>query len=399
MKSIRLIISAVVLMVILAAGFGLYKLFTQKPAIPDMQMPPAMVTVAKPELMDIEEYYDFTGTTVAYEEVEIRARVQGYLEKIHFVEGSLVKKGDLLFEIERPVYQAMYDQALANLQSREAELKRAQLDLERVEKAVVTNAVSQQEVSTRRAQRDQGLAAVSGAKAALQQAELDLSYTRIYSPIDGRVSRKLVDVGNLVGAGVQTLLATVVRNKPIYVNFHVSEGFLADKLGIDTLDGSSTRKILVARENGKEFPYEGVLNYMDNTIDPGTGTILLRGRLENAEEDFLPGMFVRVRVPIETQKDTVCVYDRALYTDIGGKYLLLVGKNNIVERRPVEIGRTEGQMRVITSGLTAEDTYIIKGNQMLVRPGAPVNPVPEGQEPQIPTQGEQGNKQAEQGRE
>jgi RND family efflux transporter MFP subunit len=372
MKAKRLIVTAISLIVIAVLGYGLFKLFTFKPNFTMPEMPMPTVTVAKPTLQSVTEYYEFTGTMESVEKVEIRARVQGYLEKVHFIEGSRVGNGDLLFEIERRSYQAIRDQAYAQLQSCEAELTRAKLDLKRVEQAVKSNAVSQQEVSTRRAQRDQAEAAIMAAKAVLEQAELNLGYTHIHSPIDGRISRKYIDIGNLVGAGEQTLLATVVKLQPIYVHFHVSEGFLIEKFGVNSLDGQSTCRFSVGRENEIDFPHEGIVKYMDNTVDAGTGTILLRGELANTDETFLPGMFVRVKIPVGTQSDAILVHDRALSTDIGGKFLLLVNKDGVVQRRPVEVGRAVGEKRIIRSGLSLEDTYILKGVQM-VFPGMKVN--------------------------
>jgi len=383
MKAKRLIVTAISLIVIAALGYGLFKLFTFKPNFTMPEMPTPTVTVAKPTLQSVTEYYEFTGTMESVEEVEIRARVQGYLEKVHFIEGSRIGNGDLLFEIERRSYQAIRDQAYAQLQSCEAELTRAQLDLKRVEQAVKSNAVSQQEVSTRRAQRDQAEAAVMAAKAVLEQAELNLGYTHIHSPIDGRISRKYIDVGNLVGAGEQTLLATVVKLQPIYVHFHVSEGFLIEKFGVNSLDGQSTCRFSVGRENEIDFPHEGIVKYMDNTVDAGTGTILLRGELANTDETFLPGMFVRVKIPVGAQSDAILVHDRALSTDIGGKFLLLVNKDGVVQRRPVEVGRSVGKMRIIKSGLSLEDTYILKGVQF-VFPGVKVNAQFESHDPAAP---------------
>ncbi len=383
MKATRLLVTVLGLIVIAGIGYGLFRLFTFAPDFQMPEAPPPTVIVARPVIQAVDESYDFTGTTVAVEQVDIRARVQGFLEKIHFVEGSRVKCGDPLFEIERTSYQAMRDQAEAQLRSRQAEVVRTRLDLERVEQAIKTNAVSQQEVTTRRAQRDQAEAQVVAAEAALKQADLDLGYTRIVAPIDGRISRRYVDAGNLVGAGQQTLLATVVRLQPVYVHFYVSEGFLIEKLGAGSFDGRSTRPFFVARENEPDFSHRGVLNYMDNRVDEGTGTILLRGELPNADEAFLPGMFFRVRVPVGTQADAICVYDRALGTDIGGKFLLLVDEDGVVHRRPVETGRPVGQMRVITSGLSPDEKYILKGMQF-VFPGAKVNAVLEGQIPPVP---------------
>lgn len=380
MKIVRALVTIVMLGVIGAAGYGLYRLFTFKPEIPQQQMPTPVVTVDKPQLRTITDYYEFVGTTAPVEEVRIRARVQGYLQQIHFTDGADVGKGDLLFEIERECFQAQRDQAFALLKSSDAELARAEVDLKRVQEAIKTNAVSEQQLTSRRAEHDKAEAAVMANKAALVEAERNLSYTKIYSPIDGKISRRMVDVGNLVGAGEQTLLATLVRLQPIYVMFHVSEGLLLDKLGGGSISPQSPLKFHACFENETGYPREGLLNYMDNTVDEQTGTILLRGELPNAEKKILPGMFARVRVPVGTIEDAVLVNDRAIGTDIGGKYMLLVNQENKVERRPVTIGQQIGEMRVITSGLSAEETYILKGLQF-VFPGMEVTPVMNGAEP------------------
>lgn len=384
MKLKKILVTVVSLLVIAGVGFGLFKLFTTKPDFAQPPMPTPIVTVAKPQTRAITDYHEFTGATSAVEQVDIRARVRGYLEKIHFVDGSDVRMGDLLFEIEPETFQAQRDQAFALLKSSEAELLRAELDLNRVLEAVKTNAVSQQQVTTRQAEHDKANASVMAYKAALAEAEYNLSYTRIHCPIDGRISRRMVDVGNLVGAGEQTLLATVVKLQPIYVSFDVSEGLLLEKLGMNSINAQSAIKFHVGLENESDYPHEGLLNYMDNMVDADTGTILLRGELPNSDMRMLPGMFVRVKVPVGAESDAVLVDERALGTDLGGKYLLLVGKDNIVERRPVVIGREIDRMRVVKSGLSTEDTYILKGLQF-VFPGMEVSPQPAGAEqPQEP---------------
>ena len=380
MKIKKTLITVVCLLIIAGAGYGLYRLFTFKPDFQMPEMPPPTVTVAKPQVRTITDYYEFTGTTAAIETVQVRARVQGYLQKIHFVDGSDIRKGDLLFEIEAESFQAQHDQAFARVKSSEAELVRAELDLKRQEEAIKTNAVSRQQLTTSMADRDKAQALVMADKAALAEAELNLSYTKIRSPIGGRISRRLVDVGNLVGAGEQTLLATVVKFQPIYVNFDVSEGFLLEKLGENFVGGQSAFKFYIGLENETGYPREGVLNYMENTVDAATGTILLRGELPNTNRDILPGMFVRVKVPVGTNVDAVLINQRALGTDIGGKYLLLVDKDNRVERRPVTVARQIDEMRVISSGLSADDRYILKGLQF-VFPGMQVSTQPAGQDP------------------
>jgi RND family efflux transporter MFP subunit len=389
MKLKQKLFTVVSLLVIGGIGFGLYKLFTFKPNFTEPPMPTPVVTVDKPIIQTVSNYYEFTGTTSAIKEVQIRARVQGYLQKIHFVDGSDISKGDILFEIEPESFQAKRDQALAMLKSGEAELVRAELDLERVQEAVKTNAVSQQDVTAKKAERDKAQAAVLANKAALVEAELNLSYTKIRSPISGRISGRMVDAGNLVGAGEQTLLATIVKLQPIYIEFYVSEGLLLEQLQRNKVNGQSSFKFYVGLENETGYPHEGILNYMDNTVDAGTGTVLMRGDLQNTEKKIIPGMFVRVKVPVGETSDAILVSDRALGTDIGGKYLMLVGKDNHVERRPVQIGRQVGNMRVITSGISAEDTYILKGLQFIF-PGMEVSPQPVGTEPQNPNPGAPG---------
>ncbi len=217
-------------------------------------------------------------------------------------------------------------------------------------------------------------------QAALTEAKQELSYTRLTSPIAGRISRHLVDAGNLVGANENTLLCRVVQLSPIYVYFDVSEALLTEAM--HTFNGSGPRGIEftfgVAGEKG--YPHTGKIDYIDPKVDPQMGTIELRGVYENADMMILPGMFARVKMPAGIKRDAVLVQERALNSDIGGKYLLLVGEKNVVERRPVEIGPLDGTMRVIESGLGPDEVYIVEGLQFAF-PGMPVQPVFEGQEP------------------
>lgn len=359
MKASRLLGSGVCLVLIAGLGFGGYKFFMSKRAIAMPTMPPSVVTVATLVNQTVVDEELFTGTTEAVQTVEIRARVQGYLRRIHFKDGSDVRKGDLLFEIEPDSFVAQRDQAQATLKSCEAEQVRAQIDLDRVQEAIKTNAVSQQDLSTKIADLDKAKAAVAAARAALVEAELQLSYTRIVSPLDGRISRRLVDEGNLVGAGEQTLLATVVQLSPIYIQFYASEGLVLEAVSKE----SAAASLAVGLENETGYPHDGVLNYRDNTVDAGTGTILLRGELPNEDKKILPGMFVRIRVPTTERPNTLLVQDAALSTDLGGKYLLVVNDKNVVERCPVKVGRQIGELRIVDSGLSVDARYITKGIQ------------------------------------
>jgi len=371
MKAARTLITVVSLVLIAGLGFGGYKLLTRKSEAAPMTRPPANVTVALPVQQSVVEYREFTGTTESVRQVEIRARVEGVLEGIHFADGADVQKGDLLFEIEPELYQARRDRAEAAQVSAQAELDRAQVDLNRIQKAAETNAISQQDLTTAQANLQKAQAAVLEAQAALTQAELDLSYTRIVAPMSGRITRRFVDQGNLVGAGEQTLLARIVQLSPLYVTFYADEAFFLQEL--ESPGESKGRALNVGLGHETGYPLAGALDYIDNTVDTGTGTVLLRGELPNGDKSLLPGMFVRLQVPLGENPDTLLVQDMALSTDIGGKYLLLVNDEDKVERCPVTVGRPIGDLRVVLSGLKAEDRYIVKGLQSAV-PGSVVAP-------------------------
>jgi RND family efflux transporter MFP subunit len=346
-------------------------------APPTAAPPPPAVTVATPTSRDVTVIAEFTGNTQARESVEVRARVQGFLERIAFTPSSFVRTGDLLFVIEQAPYQAQRDRADANLKAAEAGLRRAESDLDRLEEAVKTNAVSQQEVTRARAERDQAAAALLEAEAALTNAEIQLGYTTVRSPLEGLVSRNFVDVGNLVGTGEPTLLATVRRIDPIYAYFDVSERFIAEALA-DTgghKGPSRDQEIpitLVLKETGYEV--DGIIDAIDNTVDPATGTIQVRGVFPNPDAVVFPGFFVHVRIPGEVLEDALLVEEAALGTDLGGRYLMIVGDGDIVEKRYVEPGPLEDDMmRVILEGLEPGDRYVREGLQR-ARPGMPVNP-------------------------
>ncbi len=338
--------------------------------------------MATPVQRDVTLTEEFTGTTEARRSVEIRARVQGFLEEIAFEPSSFVREGQKLFIVEPAPYQAQRDRAEANLESAEAALRRAESDLDRLEQAVQTNAVSEQEVTRARAERDQASAALLEARAALTQAEIQLGYTTVESPIAGLVSRNLVDVGNLVGGPEATLLATVRQVDPIYAYFDVSERLIARTLAEQGghKGPTSEREIpitLVLKETGYEV--EGRIDAIDNTVDPATGTMQVRGIFPNKNAKVLPGFFVHVRVPGDTLENALLVEETAIGTDLGGRYLMVIGDGNVVEKRYVEPGPLEGDMlRVILQGLSPGESYVSKGLQR-ARPGMPVAPKPAGQ--------------------
>ncbi|MEZ4601311.1 MAG: efflux RND transporter periplasmic adaptor subunit [Syntrophotaleaceae bacterium] len=341
--------------------------------------PPPTVTVAPPVQKPVTFYARYTGQTEAVESVEIRARVEGYLESIHFRDADLVKKGDLLFEIDPRPYQARLDEATALLATRRAELHLAESTLQRKESALQDQAVSEVEVLEARAIRDQALAAIEAAKAAIETARLDLSYTRIFAPINGRIGRRLVDVGNLVGAAEKTLLATIVNVEPSYVYFNVNERDLlkfrnGDSAKPNPTNGNGKTPVFLGLSNDVGYPWEGRVDFTDNRVDPETGTIQVRGVFPNKDGALLPGLFARVQIPTGTAENALLVPERALGIDQQGYYLLSVDKTDTVEYRPVKVGPQVDDLRVIESGISASDRVIVNGLQR-ARPGITVNPI------------------------
>lgn len=337
---------------------------------------PPSVGVARPLLRSVEPYREFTGNTRAVESAEIRARVPGTLDAMLFEPSTAVAAGDVLFEIERAPYQAEYDKAVADLRSAERELALAEADLGRVESA--GRAVSRQDIDRARAQRDLAAAAVQAARARRDQARIQLDYTRVTTPISGLVGRNLVDVGNLVGASEPTLLTTVTRIQPIYVYFRASEDAVLEALhgeratgGGDRFDGDFGR-VRVATADDDGFPHEGRIDFVGNTVDPTTGTIEVRAVLPNAERALFSGLFVRVRVLGDGPEEALLVDERAVGSDMGGKYLLLVDDDGVVEQRYVELGalQPDGTI-VVEEGLAGDERYIVEG-LLRARPGFPV---------------------------
>jgi RND family efflux transporter MFP subunit len=342
---------------------------------PPMQQPPA-VPIALPEVRDVEDFYEFTGNVEALKQVDIRARVEGFLLTVDFNDGQHVNQGELLFTIEPNEYIDARDQVKAQLLSDEAALLSAQLDYERMEKAIETNAVSKQQLTTAKATLDKAQAQVIAAQARLNNTNLNLSYTRIPSPLKGKISRRFVDPGNLVGPGYETLLATVVETQPIYVYFNVSEVVLQQYFLAQNIENPEAQKqeVQVGFPEQQDYPFHGFLDFIDNKIDPNTGTILMRAQMPNEEEKLFPGMFVRVRLPSGIQKNSILVREKALNSDIGGKYLFTVDPNNIVHTNYVKPGRKIGDFIVILSGLNSNQKYVLSGFHLL-RPGLAVTPM------------------------
>jgi RND family efflux transporter MFP subunit len=347
--------------------------------------PPPQVTVTTPERHEVQGYTDFTGTTRAIEYAEIRARVPGTLEEMRFTPASFVDEGDVLFIIEPEPYRAAFNEAQAALASAESELARAESDLERIELAIQSDAVSQQSLDLARATRDQADASRLGAQARLEDARINLSYTRVTTPVSGQVSRNYVDIGNLVGAGEATVLTTVTRIQPIYVYFNAPEqlvlAFTSARRDTTLTEEelSQVGRVFVATAADTDYPHEGEIDFIDNVVDPATGTIELRAVLQNSEQILFPGLFVRIRVLGRLIPDAILVEERAIGTDLGGKYVLVIGEDNVVEQRYVTLGALQDDGTVvIESGLDGNESYVVNG-MLRARPGFPVTPQTEAE--------------------
>lgn len=347
--------------------------------VPPGPPPPPEVTVALPISRTVINNNYFSGRTEAVKSAKISARVVGFLREMHFDPAQDVEEGDLLFTIEKESYQATVAQREAMLASAEANLTRAQADLERVEEALKTNAVSEQEVALRRADSLIAEASVGEARANLNQAKLDLSYCDVVSPISGQVSRNLVDPGNLVGSGENTLLATVALMDPIFVYFEASEEVVLRHLRSPknfTAEVESDHQPVPAflgLGGDEDYPHEGQLDYIDNRVDPNTGTITIRGTFPNEDHRLFPGLYARIRIPGQPIEGALLVEEQAVGVDLAGRFVLTVDDKDMVTATHLELGELQGTMRVVLSGLEPGQRYIVNG-QVRARAGMPCNP-------------------------
>jgi RND family efflux transporter MFP subunit len=341
--------------------------------------PPPKVDVAVPVQRAITRYLDATGNTAPIKSVDLVARIQGFLQSIDYKDGSFVKEGTTLFTIEPETYKLKLDQARAAQAGAEASLKQAEADFRRQSDLVARQAVSQATLDSSTSTRDNAQANLQQAQANTRIAEVNYGYTKVTAPFDGIVTAHLVSIGELVGASSPTQLASIVALDPIYVNFNVSEQDVlrvraeARRRGLTATD-LTRLPIDVGLQTEDGYPHQGNLDYAAPTVNQSTGTLAVRGVIPNPDRILLPGFFVRIRVPIDTQQDALLIPDTALGSDQGGRYVLIVNGDNVVEQRKVQTGQLEaGGMRVIESGLKPEDRLVVAGLLRAI-PGQKVDP-------------------------
>ena len=342
--------------------------------------PPPKVDVGLPVQRQVTRYLEVTGNTAPIKSVDLVARVQGFLQTINYQDGAFVKEGTSLFTIEPDTYKLKLDQAQAAEAGAQATLKQAEFDFKRQTDLVAKQAVSQSTLDTSTSNRDNAQANLDQAKVNTEIARINYGYTNVAAPFDGVVSAHLVSIGELVGVASPTQLATIVALDPIYVNFNVNE---LDVLKIR----AEARRRGLTQANLKEFPVEiglqteegyphkGTLDYVSSTLNQSTGTLAVRGVIPNPDRVLLPGYFARVRVPIpgEESEKALLVPDTALGADQGGRYLLVVNAENVVEQRHVRTGPLDGGLRIVEEGLKPDDRVVIEG-LLRVIPGQKADP-------------------------
>lgn len=344
-------------------------------------MPPVLVSTAKPTVAAITNWDEYPGRLEAVEFVEVRPRVSGYIQSIHFEDGGMVSAGDLLFVIDPRPYEAELQRAEAECRRLEAALELARAEFARAEIMRAAKAISAEEFDARQATLKQTESALDAARAARRAAELNLEYTHVRAPITGRISRRLVTVGNLVQGGGMvpgTLLTTLVSVDPVYCYFDIPESAFARYR--QQLDQTSQPKCLTCQilVGGDEHSVvAGRVDFFDNRINSGTGTIKLRAVIPNPDGRLVPGAFARVRLPAECLDRALLVPEAAILSELTRKFVYVLSKDQTAEFRPIQVGRQVGSLRVVLAGLQPDDDVIVNG-LLLVRPGVKVQLMPPG---------------------
>ena len=349
--------------------------------------PPPQVKVALPIEQNVTRYLEATGTTAAVNSANLVARVQGFLQEIRYRDGDEVKQGAVLFVIEPEPYKLKLEQARAAEAGAAATLKQNEAEYERQADLASRAVASKAQLDNATANRDSAQAKLMQAMGDTAQAAINLGYTEVKAPFDGIVTARQVSLGELVGANGPTQLATIVATDPIYVNFNISEQDTLRareqirRLGLTPQDLKKV-PVEVGLQSDEGYPYKGTLDYASPSINQATGTLAVRAILANPDRRLLPGFFVRVRIP-DQQSKALLVPEAALGSDQGGRYLLVVGKDNVVEQRKVTIGPSVGDLRVIDKGLAADDRVVVDGILRAI-PGEKVDPQMQSLPPPAP---------------
>ncbi|HFJ8955964.1 TPA: efflux RND transporter periplasmic adaptor subunit, partial [Serratia liquefaciens] len=357
-------LSAIALLVTLLAG-------CDNSAAKNAAPPPPAVSAADVVIKPISQWDTFNGRIEAVQSVQLRPRVSGYIDKVNYTEGDEVKKGQVLFTIDDRTYRAAREQAQAELVRARNQAALARSESSRTEKLIGSQAISTEVWEQRRSSAAQAQSNVLAAQAQLDMAQLNLDFTRVIAPIDGRASRAMITAGNLVTAGDSaSVLTTLVSLDKVYVYFDVDEATFLRYQN----DGRRTAKLPVkvglVGEDG--YPHQGVVDFTDNQLNAGTGTIRMRALLENAERRFTPGLFARVQMPGSAVFNAMLIDDKSVMTDQDRKFVYIVDKDGKAQRRDIEVGRVADGLRIVRKGLSAGDRVIVDGMQKVFMPGMPV---------------------------
>jgi multidrug efflux system membrane fusion protein len=349
-------------------------------AAPDSMPPPPDVSVATVVTKEVRPWDEFTGHVEAVETVELRPRVSGYIERVNYVEGGEVAKGDVLFVIDQRTYRAELERAEAELARARTQTELAASEVARAKKLAEARAMSAEELDQRTSALAQAEANIRAAQSAVDVAKLNLEFTEVRAPISGRAGRALVTPGNLVSTQPNaTLLTTIVSLDPVYVYF---EGDERSYLRYNAMSRNGTRAssrdvrnpVRVGLSGDAGFPYEGEMDFMDNQVNPDTGTIRARAVLPNPDRVFTPGLFARVQLVGSDSFTAMLIDEKAVLTDQDRKYVYVVADDGSAQRRDITLGRTVDGLRVVSAGLEADDRVIVHGVQKVFMPGMPVNP-------------------------
>lgn len=340
--------------------------------------PPPSVSAAPVLVKQVSQWDDFSGRVEAVESVELRPRVSGYIDKVNYVEGQEVKKGDVLFTIDARSYRAELDRATAELNRARTQAQVSRSEADRARRLSDQQAISTETWEQRRAVSEQALAQVQAAQAAVDAARLNMEFTQVRAPINGRAGRAMVTAGNLVTAGDSaSVLTTLVSLDKVHVYFDADEStFLRyaqmARKGERPSERDSELPVKVGLSGEKGFPHEGKVDFLDNQVTRSTGTIRVRALLDNADRAFTPGLFARVQLLGSGQFQAMLIDEKAVLTDQDRKFVYVVDKDNKAQRRDIELGRNADGLRIVEQGLKAGDRVIIDGVQKVFMPGMPV---------------------------